>query len=394
MAHDALTPLAPPVARTAAESTGLVYVSTDDPGLSRRRRGSGFIYRDASGAPVSDARIIARIHSLAIPPAWKDVWICQDPLGHVQAVGQDERGRRQYRYHPQFREVREAAKFDHLVAFAEALPDLRAQVDRDLRLPGLPREKVLATVVRLLETTMIRIGNADYARTNKSYGLTTLLNRHVSVQGSDLRFHFKGKSGKTWRLQVKDRRVAKIVRTCQDLPGQNLFQYIEEDGERQHVTSTDVNRYLKAVTDRDITAKDFRTWTGTVLAAVAISEFDGVEAPAERKKTLALAIRRVAEQLGNTPAICRRCYVHPDIQAAYLESGVALAATGDSLAHPEAGPTHLTPEEAMVLDFLRSDATASREPSGQKRPARGAQPPGARTNSGRSPAAVTTCLPD
>ncbi len=335
----------------------LTYVSADDPGLERRRSGKGFSYRDATGARVDDSATLKRIRGLAIPPAWRGVWICADPAGHLQAVGRDEKGRRQYRYHDAFREHREGAKFEHMIAFAEALPSLRAQVLRDMATPGLGRRKVLATVVRLLETTMIRVGNAAYARENKSYGLTTLNSRHVSVDGGDLRFHFKGKSGRTWRLSLHDRRVARIVRSCQELPGQHLFQYADEAGVRQAITSADVNAYLREVSDADITAKDFRTWTGTVLAAAALAEM-GVAADARgARKNVSEAVARVAAHLGNTPTICRKSYVHPEILAAYLQGG-GIAHMGARF--DQSGV--LRPEEAAVLAFLKAKVCASRTP--------------------------------
>jgi len=299
--------------RDAAESAGLVYVSTDAPGIARRRVGTGFSYRDPRGGRLSDPAALKRIGSLAIPPAWSSVWICPDPDGHIQAVGFDEKGRKQYRYHPKFREVRDSVKFEHMMLFADALPSLRHRVAADMAAPGLGRAKVLATVVHLLETTMIRVGNETYAKENKSYGLTTLLVRHVKIDGSELRFHFKGKSGKTWRLNVSDRRVARIVKSCQELPGQHLFQYLDDAGQRQAVTSADVNSYLKEISGADITAKDFRTWTGTVLAAMALAEFEQADSAARAKKNVTQAIERVSSRLGNTPTICRKCYIHPEI---------------------------------------------------------------------------------
>jgi len=264
----------PPIgaSREAAQSAELIYVSSESPGLGRRRSGAGFSYRDIDGAVIRDRATLARVRALAIPPAWTSVWICPSPDGHLQAVGLDAKGRKQYLYHPKFRELRDGAKFEHMIMFAESLPALRRKITLDMAKPGLGFDKVLATVVRLLETTMIRVGGAAYARENKSYGLTTLLTRHVRVEGSDVRFHFKGKSGRIWRLGVRDRRVARTIKNCQELPGQHLFQYVDDDGRRQNLTSADVNAYLKKITDREITAKDFRTWAGTVLAAMALSE--------------------------------------------------------------------------------------------------------------------------
>src|SRR5829696_2317991 len=285
--------------RDAAETAGLLYVSDEEPGIRRGKSGKGFTYTKPDGKKVEDKATLERIRSLAIPPAYMDVWICANANGHIQATGRDAKGRKQYRYHPGFREVRESTKFEHMMEFAQALPAIRKTIDEHMSLRGLPREKVLATVVHLLDTTLIRVGNSDYAKQNKSYGLTTLRDPHVKVEGADLRFQFKGKSGKTWQLQVKDRRVAKIVKACQDLPGQHLFQYLNEEGEQQSVTSADVNAYLKEITGRDITAKDFRTWAGTVLAAMALQEFESFDTQAKAKKNVRAAIEHVASKLGN-----------------------------------------------------------------------------------------------
>ena len=323
--------------REAAESAGLTYASTDDPGISRHRAGKGFSYRLPDGSLVTDRGVLKRIRSLVIPPAWNAVWICQDPDGHIQAIGRDEKSRRQYRYHPRFRNAREEVKFEHMTVFAEALPGLRRQVATDMAAPGLGLRKVLATIVHLLETTMIRVGNAAYAAENKSYGLTTLRTRHVEIDGAELRFHFKGKSGKIWKLNIRDRRVAKIVKRCQDLPGQHLFQYLDEDGERQTVTSADV------------TAKDFRTWNGTVMAAMALVSFEAPDSKAGAKKMVTRAIEQVSATLGNTPTICRKCYVHPQIVTAYLDGELRLA-VDDRL---DCESDTLRPEETAVLGFLR-----------------------------------------
>jgi DNA topoisomerase-1 len=347
--------------RDAAQTAGLVYVSTDGPGLSRRRAGKGFSYRLQDGRRVGDPAVLKRIRALAIPPAWTHVWICADPDGHIQAVGQDQCGRRQYRYHARFREARDGVKFEHLIGFAQALPGLRRQVAADMAAPGLGRAKVLATVAHLLETTMIRVGNPAYAKDNKSYGLTTLLDRHVEVEGGELRFQFKGKGGKTWRLGVRDRRIARIVRSCQDLPGQHLFQYVDEAGDLQAVTSADVNSYLKEVSGAEITAKDFRTWTGTVLAAMALSQFEPADSAARAKRNVTAAITQVSARLGNTPAICRKCYVHPEIVSAYLDGALSLKVRQGIDAQL------LRADEAAVLSFLR--ARAARDLAGA-RPAR------------------------
>ena len=264
----------------AAESAGLSYVSDEEPGIRRRKAGKGFTFIGPDGKVVRDPKTLARIRKLAIPPAYTDVWICPDPRGHIQATGRDAKGRKQYRYHPRWREVRDSTKFEHMIDFAKALPAIRSRIEEDMAKRGLPREKVLATVVHLLESTLIRVGNVDYAKQNKSYGLTTLRDRHVDVDGGKLRLQFKGKSGKTWSLQVKDRRIAKVVKACQDIPGQHLFQYLNEEGNRIPVTSTDVNAYLREISGREITAKDFRTWAGTVLAAMALQEFQTVDSAA------------------------------------------------------------------------------------------------------------------
>jgi DNA topoisomerase-1 len=318
-------------AKEAAEEAGLIYVTDEDAGLKRERRGDGFTYRRVNGDRVTDEATLERIRKLAIPPAWTDVWICPRPNGHLQATGRDARGRKQYRYHPQFRQQRESTKYEHMLEFARSLPAIRERIAEHMARKGLPREKVLATVVHLLETTLIRVGNDEYTRDNKSYGLTTLRNPHVSVEGAQLKFRFKGKGGKRWELRVRDRRVARIVRACQELPGQRLFEYIDEDGELREVTSSDVNAYLKEITGHDVTAKDFRTWAGTVMAALALQEFD-----------LKPAIASVAARLGNTPAICRKCYVHPEIFACHSQGELALDVAR--------GGAHA--EEAAVLALL------------------------------------------
>ena len=340
--------------RDAAESVGLTYVSDEEPGIRRKKAGKGFTYIGPGGAKVEDEATLKRIRKLAIPPAYTDVWICRKPNGHIQATGRDARGRKQYRYHPDFRAVRESTKYEHMLEFAKSLPAIRQKVAEHMALRGLPREKVLATVVHLLESTLIRVGNDDYAKQNKSYGLTTLKNRHVKVNGSELRFEFKGKSGKVWRLQVKDRRIAKIVRACQDLPGQELFGYVDEDGEHRDVTSSDVNAYLREITGRDITAKDFRTWQGTVLAAMALQEFQDFDTKAALKKNVKAAIERVASRLGNTPTICRKCYVHPEVLTAYAEGQLLFQIKGEVEAELRENLPDLRPEEAAVLTFLEA----------------------------------------
>jgi DNA topoisomerase I len=340
--------------KDAAESAGLTYVSDEQRGITRERTNGGFSYFKANGEPVRDEATLERIRKLAIPPAWTGVWICPKANGHIQATGRDARGRKQYKYHPQFREVRESTKYEHMMEFARALPAIRAKLAEHMALRGLPREKVLATVVHLLETTLIRVGNDDYAKTNKSYGLTTLRNPHVKVQGSELRFQFKGKSGKTWRLQLKDRRLARIVKACQELPGQELFQYLDENGDLKDVTSADVNGYLREITGRDITAKDFRTWAGTVLAALALQEFEAFDSQAGAKKNLRAAIERVASRLGNTPTICRKCYIHPEVLSAYTEGALLLGMRDQVEAELRDELASLKPEEAAVLGLLEA----------------------------------------
>lgn len=345
----------PPVAdpREAADTAGLRYVSDARPGISRRKAGKGFAYTKADGQKVDDARTLMRIKTLAIPPAWTDVWICPFADGHIQATGRDARGRKQYKYHELFREIRDSGKYEHMVAFARALPGIRAKVSEQMAMRGLPREKVLATVVHLLESTLIRVGNDDYARNNKSYGLTTLKNRHAEVEGSQVRFRFTGKSGKQWSLKVRDRRIARIIRQCQELPGQELIQYIGDEGEPKDVTSSDVNDYLRGITGFDVTAKDFRTWAGTVLAAMALQEFEAFDSAAQAKRNIRQAIERVAARLGNTPTICRKCYVHPDIIDSYLDGNLAAQIKAEVEAHLRDDMSGLEPEEAAVLAMLR-----------------------------------------
>ena len=340
--------------RDAAETAGLRYVSDEEPGIRRKKAGKGFTYVGPDGRKVADEATLSRIRSLAIPPAYADVWICPRADGHVQATGRDAKGRKQYRYHPAFREIRESTKFEHMIEFAKALPAIRKTIDDHMGQRGLPREKVLATVVHLLENTLIRVGNSDYAKQNKSYGLTTLRDPHVKVDGTELRFQFKGKSGKTWKLSVKDRRIAKIVKACQDLPGQDLFQYLDEDGQQQSVTSADVNAYLKDITGRDITAKDFRTWAGTVLAAMALTEFEEFDSEAKAKKNIRQAIEQVSSRLGNTPTICRKCYVHPEVFNCYLEGSLLLEIKDEVEAELRDNLAGLKPEEAAVLSLLQA----------------------------------------
>ncbi|MDQ2819557.1 MAG: DNA topoisomerase IB [Pseudomonadota bacterium] len=333
----------------AAKAAGLRYVNDNKPGI--RRDGAKFF--DASGVAVKDADTLARIKALVIPPAWQDVWICPQANGHLQATGRDAKGRKQYRYHAKWRTVRDDVKYERMLNFGHSLPAIRREVDRALKLPGLPREKVLATIVTLLEATMMRIGNEEYARTNKSFGLTTLHNRHVKVDGSDIAFRFRGKSGVFHDIQLHDRRLAKIIARTRELPGQELFQYLDADGERHSIDSADVNDYLRAITGEDYTAKDFRTWSGTVLAALALQEFEKFDSETQAKKNIVRAIESVAERLGNTPSICRKCYVHPAVLEAYLEGNVLEALRATSAKALVEDLHALSPEEAAVLAMLQ-----------------------------------------
>jgi DNA topoisomerase-1 len=342
----------------SAREAGLRYVSDDRPGIRRRRAGTAFRYLRPDGSPVRDEPTLRRIKGLAIPPAWTDVWIATDPRGHLQATGRDAKGRKQYRYHPRWRAVRDETKYERMLAFGAALPTIRARVEADLARPGLPREKVLATVVRLLEATLIRVGNEEYARENRSYGLTTLRNRHVAINGTELRFEFRGKSGKQHQVSVRDRRLAGVMRRLQELPGQEIFQYLDEDGARRTIDSEDVNGYLRETTGDDFSAKDFRTWAGTVLCAVALREVEACASETEARRNVAQVVKQVAQQLGNTPAVCRACYIHPAVIEAYTEShaDAPLAeALGRQLeaATEETGADALTEDETAVLRLLR-----------------------------------------
>ena len=303
----------------SARSAGLRYVSDRRPGIGRRKSGKGFCYLDSDGKPIRDKTITRRIQSLGIPPAWQEVWICPWENGHIQATGRDARGRKQYRYHEQWRVVRDEAKYGRMINFGRMLPMLREKVASALALPGFPRETVLAIIVRLLETTLIRVGNAEYARANQSFGLTTLRDRHVRINGSQVEFQFRGKSHVQHALKLRDRQLAGIIKRMRDLPGQELFQYVDEAGERHAVSSDDVNEYLRALTGEDYTAKDFRTWAGTLEAAMAFLELPSYETPAQAKKNVDQAIKAVAGKLGNTPRICRNCYVHPLLIEGYLD---------------------------------------------------------------------------
>ena len=332
----------------------LKYTDDSTPGIRRIRHGSGFQYRNSKGLAVRDARTLSRIRSLVIPPAWEEVWICADPLGHIQATGRDARGRKQYRYHPQWRQKQEEAKYDRVLSFGKVLPTIRRKTERDLKGPKLSREKVLAVIVRLLESTLMRVGNEEYVKSNNSYGLSTLRDRHVRVRGKQIEFRFKGKSGKFHVLQVEDRRLAKLVKACQDLPGQELFQYLDDDGVAHDVRSTDVNEYLKQISGEECTAKDFRTFAGTVLAAMALQELESFDSQAQAKRNLTQAIERVSKQLGNTPTICRKCYVHPAVLDSYLEGSLLETLKTRTDARIKKGFKGLKREEAAVLAFLQA----------------------------------------
>lgn len=336
--------------KEAVDAARLRYVSDNDPGLSRRRRGTGFQYLSPTRRPVRDKKVLKRIAALVIPPAWTDVWICVDPDGHIQATGLDARRRKQYRYHPRWRQVRDAAKYDRMIDFAESLPRIREQVNKDLARPGLPRERVLAAVVRLLETTLIRVGNEEYADSNKSFGLTTLRNRHVDVTGSKIVFEFRGKSGIEHEIDLRDERLARIVRQCQDLPGQELFGYVDDAGEPRDVRSTDVNAYLKEISGEDFTAKDFRTWAGTVLAAETFAALERATSETALKRQVAEAISEVATRLGNTRAVCRKCYIHPAIIEAFTGARLTIRIRRSVRSRVT---TRLSPQESAVLRFLK-----------------------------------------
>jgi DNA topoisomerase-1 len=316
---------APPAddAVLSAKTAGLRYVTDTSPGIRRIVKGTGFSYTAPHGKVIHDTAILKRIKPLAIPPAWTEVWICPDAEGHLQATGRDAKGRKQYRYHERWRQVRDDTKYDRMLAFGRLLPRIRKRVAKDLALSGLPREKILATVIKLLETTLIRVGNEEYARTNDSFGLTTMRDRHVKVNGAAVRFEFRGKSGILHAVDLTDRRIARIVKQSRDLPGYELFQYIDEEGARRSIDSSDVNAYLQQIAGQEFTAKDFRTWAGTVLAARALDECQPFGSNTEAKRNVVAAIESVAKRLGNTKAICRKCYVHPEIINAYLDGSLA-----------------------------------------------------------------------
>jgi DNA topoisomerase-1 len=344
--------------KTHARAAGLVYVSDLEPGICRKVAGTGFSYWLRDGKLISDAGTLKRIRALAVPPAWTDVWICAKCNGHIQATGRDARGRKQYCYHADWRDVRDLNKYERILAFASLLPRIRRRIDEDMSKRGTPRAKVLATVVSLLDKTLIRVGNDEYAKENGSYGLTTLRTRHIEVEGAELRFHFKGKSGKTWRLRIRDRRVARVVRSIQELPGQHLFQYLDDDGTVRMVDSNDVNDYLREITGADVSAKDFRTWAGTVLAVMALGALEAFTTPTQAKMNVRRAIKAVAAKLGNTPTICRKCYVHPEIVTCYVDGILPSVRAGEGTRG-----RGLPSEEATVLRFLKGRLSRKRPSS-------------------------------
>ncbi len=336
----------------SAKAAHLRYVTDARPGIQRQRRGKGFSYVDANGKSIHDKETLRRIRSLVIPPAWTNVWICPLANGHLQATGRDARRRKQSRYHPRWREVRDETKYERMHLFAQALPALRKQVDQDLALSGLPRERVLATIVSLMESTLIRVGNTAYARENKSFGLTTMRNRHVEVNGSRITFSFQGKSKVHHTIDLQDRRLANIVRKCADIPGYELFQYLDSDGNAHTVDSSDVNEYLKSITGQYFTAKDFRTWAGSVLACDLLGEFEPFLSEAQAKKNVVQMIKTVSQRLGNTPSVCRKCYVHPAVIEAYLKGDVQSAKR--ELDREIAEHTHaLRHEEQTLIELLQ-----------------------------------------
>ncbi|MGH7717651.1 MAG: DNA topoisomerase IB, partial [Gemmatimonadaceae bacterium] len=338
----------------SAHAAGLHYVTDEMPGIRRLPRGRGFSYVGTDGLPIRDRAELDRIRKLVIPPRWTDVWICPHASGHLQVTARDARGRKQYRYHPRYREIRDETKFGRMIAFSEVLPGIREHVERDIARTELSRDKVLAVVVWLLEKTLIRVGKDAYARDNGSFGLTTLRRRHVAVSGSKLRFEFKGKSGVPHSVAVTDRRIARIVQRCQELPGQELFQYLDDDGRRQSVDADDINQYLRQITGRQVTAKDFRTWAGTMLAATALREIGPFDSEKQARANIVRAIDQVAKRLGNTRTICRKYYVHPVIVEAYMDGFILPPAEGESGERVPAGGTGaLRRDEVAVVQLLR-----------------------------------------
>ena len=354
-----------------AREAGLRHSTDARPGITRRRAGTGFSYRDATGATVRDRELLGRINSLAIPPAWTDVWICPWPSGHLQASGRDARGRKQYRYHKGWSERRGEDKFDRMLSFAAALPRIRARCETDLARRGLPREKVLAGVIRLLESTLIRVGNDEYARLNRSFGLTTLRDRHARIDGHEIRFRFRGKSGQSHAVGLRDRRLASLVRRSQELPGQDLFQYVDDGGEVRDIASDDVNAYLRDASGGNFTAKDFRTWAGTVVAYRALRALQPSDDERGARRNVVEAVRQTADRLGNTPAVARGSYVHPAVLEAYLDGAIpgALIEAAEQQEQPPSGAT--AAEEAAVMRLLRqrlaADGSSFKKPVSPRR---------------------------
>jgi DNA topoisomerase-1 len=347
--------------RKAAARAGLRYVTDGVAGIRRHRAGKGWVFYAPNGTRITNTVQRRRINALAIPPAWTEVWICPDSNGHIQATARDARGRKQYRYHPAYREARDRSKFRRMLEFSEILPDIRERVERDLRARDLSRRQILATVVRLLDKTLIRVGNYEYARENRSFGLTTLRERHVQVKGAKLRFSFRGKSGVNHTVDISDRRLARIIQQCQDLPGQELFKYLDASGRRQTISSDDVNAYLREVTGRSLTAKDFRTWAGTMLAARELCLMGPAKSRREAERNMIRAIDAVAKRLGNSRAVCRKYYVHPGLVRAYLQGLTAPLSAAAPPRHARRGrPTAaLRRDEVAVLQFLQEKAPAT-----------------------------------
>jgi len=338
--------------KVAAAEAGLRYVSDSMPGIRRLKKGKGFLYQDEHGKVIRDKTAFMRIRSLVIPPAWKDVWICPSPRGHLQATGWDARGRKQYRYHLEWRTIRDRTKYDKLMNFGEHLPGIRKRVLDDLKQPGLPREKVIAAIVRILDITHMRIGNEEYAKENKSYGLTTLHNKHVDISGSNVRFTFRGKSGQRQDISFSDRRLAKIIKSCEELPGYELFQYIDGEGAITDIRSEDINAYLKEITGDDITAKDFRTWGGTVQAAMCLFRMGECDTELSAKHCVINAVKEVAGFLGNRPATCKKYYIDPRIFSAYHKRGLCSLLAGELTHKKTCGEDELQPIEKAVLKLL------------------------------------------
>jgi DNA topoisomerase-1 len=337
----------------AAHEAHLRYVSTESPGISRHRKGKEFAYQSSDGRRIKDDQTLARIRSLVIPPAWTRVWIAPAANAHIQAIGRDVRGRKQYRYHPRYRAFRDEAKYDRMMAFAKALPRIRRRTKADLNKRGLPREKVLAAIICVMEKTLIRVGNEEYAKANKSYGLTTIRNRHATVRGKKIHFEFRGKSGVEHEIDLEDPRLAKIVRKCQDLPGEELFGYLDNDCKVVDVNSADVNDYLREIAGDQFTAKDFRTWAGTVLAVTALRELKAFDTKVQAKKNVLRAIERVAKRLGNTIAVCRKCYIHPMVIDSYLDGSLSEELGKKAARELSQSLSNLPPEEAAILALLQ-----------------------------------------